>query len=96
MCATSPESFGACTSWSTVVVKVGVVNERNWLQYMRKWGPTIVYDAPSELNKIINHFPILLRFSAETFFELLPTNIYGEEGPTGPKEKDNWVRDERS
>ncbi|GMP21915.1 hypothetical protein CsSME_00000133 [Camellia sinensis var. sinensis] len=75
---------------------VGVVNEPNWLQYMREWGPTIVYDARSELNKIISYFPILLRFSAETFFELFPTEIYGEEGPTGPKEKDNWVGDERS
>ncbi|KAL6989028.1 hypothetical protein U1Q18_014780 [Sarracenia purpurea var. burkii] len=74
----------------------GVVAEPNWLNYMREWGPTIVYDGRSELEKIISRFPILLWFSAETIFELFPTEIYGEEGPTGPKEKDNWVGDERS
>ncbi|XP_052186908.1 hypothetical protein At1g04090-like [Diospyros lotus] len=71
------------------------VTEPHWLQYMREWGPTIVYDARSELDKIISHFPMFLRFSAETLFELFPTEIYGEEGPTGPKEKDNWIGDER-
>lgn len=73
----------------------GVVTEPNWLQYMREWGPTIVYDVRSELEKIISRFPIFLRFSAEILFELFPTEIYGEEGPTGPKEKDNWDGDER-
>ncbi|PSR98096.1 Vacuolar protein sorting-associated protein [Actinidia chinensis var. chinensis] len=75
---------------------VGVVTEPDWLQYMREWGPTIVDDVRSELDKIISHFPIFLRFSAETLFELFPTEIYGEEGLTGPKEKDNWIGDERS
>uniref|UniRef100_A0A5B7BJ12 Vacuolar protein sorting-associated protein 62 n=1 Tax=Davidia involucrata TaxID=16924 RepID=A0A5B7BJ12_DAVIN len=73
----------------------GVIMEPHWLQYMREWGPTIVYDSRSELEKIISHLPFFVRFSVETFFELFPTEIYGEEGPTGPKEKDNWVGDER-
>ncbi|KAA8534714.1 hypothetical protein F0562_032231 [Nyssa sinensis] len=73
----------------------GVIIEPHWLQYMREWGPTIVYDSRSELEKIISHLPFFVRFSVETFFELFPTEIYGEEGPTGPKEKDNWVGDER-
>ncbi|THG18195.1 hypothetical protein TEA_017139 [Camellia sinensis var. sinensis] len=77
------------------IERVGVINEPNWLRYIREWGPTIVYDAQSELNKIINYFPILLRYSVETFFELFPTDMYGNEGPIGPKEKDNWVGDER-
>ncbi|XP_057961876.1 hypothetical protein At1g04090 [Malania oleifera] len=73
----------------------GVVTEPCWLQYMREWGPTIVYDARSELDKIISHLPVFVRFSVESIFELFPTEIYGEEGPTGPKEKDNWLGDER-
>ncbi|KAG5549699.1 hypothetical protein RHGRI_014860 [Rhododendron griersonianum] len=73
----------------------GVVTEPEWLQYMREWGPTILYDGRSELDKIISHLPIFLRFSVEILFELFPTEIYGEEGPTGPKEKDNWDGDER-
>ncbi|XVF57067.1 hypothetical protein PTKIN_Ptkin06aG0173800 [Pterospermum kingtungense] len=73
----------------------GVVTEPCWLQYMREWGPTIVYDSRAELDKIINLLPLFVRFSVENIFDLFPTELYGEEGPTGPKEKDNWVGDER-
>lgn len=71
------------------------VTEPCWLQYMRKWGPTIVYDSRSELDKIINLLPLFVRFSVESLVELFPTELYGEQGPTGPKEKNNWVGDER-
>ncbi|XP_039046069.1 uncharacterized protein LOC120186108 [Hibiscus syriacus] len=74
----------------------GVVTEPCWLQYMREWGPTIVYDSRSELDKIISLLPFLVRFSVENIFDLFPTELYGEEGPTGPKQKDNWLGDERS
>ncbi|OAY42017.1 hypothetical protein MANES_09G147100v8 [Manihot esculenta] len=73
----------------------GVVTEPCWLQFMREWGPTIVYDSRSELDKIINHLPFFVRFSVENIFDLFPTELYGEEGPTGPKVKDNWLGDER-
>lgn len=73
----------------------GVVAEPCWLQYMREWGPTITYDSRSEVDKIINMLPFFVRFSVENLFDLFPTELYGEEGPTGPKEKDNWVGDER-
>lgn len=72
----------------------GVITEPCWLQYMREWGPTIVYDSRSEIDKIIDLLPIFVRFSVENLFELFPTELYGEEGPTGPKEKDNWLGDE--
>ncbi|CAN1176392.1 Hypothetical protein At1g04090 [Linum perenne] len=71
-----------------------VVPQPSWLQYMREWGPTIVYDSRSELDKIINILPFFVRFSVENLFDLFPTELYGEEGPTGPKEKDNWTGDE--
>ncbi|MBA0729328.1 hypothetical protein Golax_020515 [Gossypium laxum] len=73
----------------------GVVTEPCWLNYMREWGPTIVYDSRSELDRIINMLPFFVRFSVENIFDLFPTELYGEEGPTGPKEKDNWEGDER-
>lgn len=73
----------------------GVVTEPCWLQFMREWGPTIVYDSKSEIDKILNLLPFFMRFSVENLIDLLPTELYGEEGPTGPKEKDNWVGDER-
>lgn len=73
----------------------GAVNEPSWLQYMREWGPTVVYDSRTEVEKLIKHLPFFVRFTVESLFELFPTELYGEEGPTGPKEKDNWLGDER-
>ncbi|RDX92099.1 hypothetical protein CR513_25824, partial [Mucuna pruriens] len=72
----------------------GVIAEPCWLQYMREWGPTVVYDSRSEIDKIVDLLPLFVRFSVENLFELFPTELYGEEGPTGPKEKDNWLGDE--
>lgn len=72
-----------------------IIKEPCWLQYMREWGPTIVYDSRAELEKLIDLLPLFVRFSVENIiFELFPTELYGEEGPTGPKEKDNWRGDE--
>ncbi|KAL5702472.1 hypothetical protein ACHQM5_027686 [Ranunculus cassubicifolius] len=73
----------------------GVVVEPRWLNFMREWGPTIVYNSKSELDKIIGSLPVFLRLSVENLFDKLPLELYGEEGPTGPKEKNNWVGDER-
>nr|GMD13962.1 uncharacterized protein LOC109173673 [Ipomoea batatas] len=73
----------------------GVVREPGWLQYMREWGPTIVYDSRTELNKAANRLPLTLRFSALNIFSKLPVELSGEEGPSGPKEKNNWIGDER-
>ncbi|XP_020094384.1 uncharacterized protein LOC109714255 [Ananas comosus] len=73
----------------------GVVEEPCWLQYMREWGPTIIYDSKSELDRILRFLPVNLRFTVENIFDSLPMELYGEEGPTGPKEKDNWKGDER-
>ncbi|GLT54076.1 hypothetical protein SLA2020_273060 [Shorea laevis] len=73
-----------------------LVTEPFWLQFMREWGPTIVYDSRTELDKIINVLPVTLRYSVENIFDKFPVELYGEEGPTGPKEKNNWVGDERS
>ncbi|GMH13091.1 hypothetical protein Nepgr_014932 [Nepenthes gracilis] len=71
------------------------IEEPCWLQYMGEWGPTIMYNARSELEKIVDRLPVFVRFSMENLIDLFPSEIYGEEGPTGPKEKDNWLGDER-
>ncbi|XP_015901183.2 hypothetical protein At1g04090 [Ziziphus jujuba] len=73
----------------------GVVTEPCWLQYMREWGPTIVYDSRAEIDKIIKKLPLMVRYSVENMFNKLPVELYKEEGPTGPKEKNNWFGDER-
>ncbi|XP_010549647.1 PREDICTED: uncharacterized protein LOC104820762 [Tarenaya hassleriana] len=72
----------------------GAVEEPCWLQYMREWGPTIAYDSASEINKIMNVLPLIIRYSVANILDLFPIALYGEEGPTGPKEKDNWEGDE--
>lgn len=71
------------------------IEEPCWLQYMREWGPTVTYNARSELEKIINQLPVFVRFSVENLIDLFPTQLWIEAGPTGPKEKDNWLGDER-
>ncbi|KAL7151657.1 hypothetical protein ABFS83_04G046000 [Erythranthe nasuta] len=71
------------------------VKEPCWLQYMRKWGPSIVYDSRTELDKIIDVLPPVVKNSMRNILNKLPLELYGEEGPTGPKEKNNWIGDER-
>lgn len=71
------------------------VTEPQWLQYMREWGPKIVYGSKTELDKIINALPPGLRNPFGNLIKKLPVELYGEEGPTGPKEKNNWIGDER-
>lgn len=71
------------------------VSEPQWLQFMREWGPKIVYDSKTELDKIIRALPLILRNSVENLFNKLPVELCGEEGPSGPKEKNNWIGDER-
>lgn len=53
-----------------------------------------MYDSRSEIDKLIDLLPVFVRFSLVNLFELFPTELYGEEGPIGPKGKANWVGDE--
>ncbi|KAL6901862.1 hypothetical protein ACP4OV_004738 [Aristida adscensionis] len=69
--------------------------EPYWLQYMREWGPNITYNSRSEIDTVLSFLPFFLRFTAEAIFNSLPMELYEEEGPTGPKEKNNWEGDER-
>nr|DAD29337.1 TPA_asm: hypothetical protein HUJ06_030805 [Nelumbo nucifera] len=40
----------------------GIATEPCWLQFMREWGPTVVYNSRSELEKIISLLPFFIRF----------------------------------
>jgi hypothetical protein len=71
------------------------VAEPCWLEYMREWGPTVTYNSRSEIDTVLSFLPFFLRFTAEAIFNSLPVELYEEEGPTGPKEKNNWKGDER-
>jgi hypothetical protein len=54
------------------------------LNFFREWGPKITYDLGEELSKLDKVVPGLK----------LPNELLGEEGPTGPKQKRNWIGDE--
>ncbi|KAJ8749093.1 hypothetical protein K2173_013700 [Erythroxylum novogranatense] len=84
------------TSYEIVAAEyLGADIEPGWLLFMREWGPKIVYSSRTELDKIIKGLPLMLRYSVENIFKKFPLELYGEEGPTGPKEKNNWMGDER-
>ncbi|CAG7909030.1 hypothetical protein BRARA_J00230 [Brassica rapa] len=72
-----------------------VVKEPSWLQYMREWGPKIVYDSREEIERLASRFPRTVGVTVGNVLRKLPVELSGEEGPTGPKEKNNWYGDER-
>lgn len=69
--------------------------EPAWLQYMRKWGPKLEYDSKEELDKVIEKAPFFLRKILRSLANKLPDEVFGEEGPTGPKQKSSWMGDEK-
>ncbi|KAH7430574.1 hypothetical protein KP509_08G004500 [Ceratopteris richardii] len=69
--------------------------EPAWLQYMRKWGPKIEYETKEEIEKAIHKAPSFLRPTLRSLIKKLPDEVFGEEGPTGPKEKSSWMGDEQ-
>ncbi|KAF5188180.1 vacuolar sorting-associated protein [Thalictrum thalictroides] len=70
------------------------VVEPAWLNYYRKWGPKIDYDLDTELKKIEKFLPGKLKREFEKIVKSLPNELLGEDGPTGPKMKNNWSGDE--
>lgn len=91
--ATDGPRVDAADEGRMVVVAVdhlpaGKVPEPAWVEYFREWGPKITYTqgcctagcSAGVLNKVISG---------------LPSELFGQEGPTGPKEKSNWSGDEK-
>ncbi|KAH8482086.1 hypothetical protein H0E87_029529 [Populus deltoides] len=70
------------------------VIEPPWLNYLRKWGPNITYDLAEEAETVEELLPGKLKSAFDKFVKSLPKEIFGEEGPTGPKLKRNWTGDE--
>ncbi|KAH6804438.1 DUF946 family protein [Perilla frutescens var. frutescens] len=80
--------------FSVVAAEERVV-EPPWLNYYRKWGPTTSYDITKELEKVANLLPGNLKEQLEKLVDALPAEIFGQDGPTGPKIKNNWNGDEK-
>ncbi|XP_037496952.1 uncharacterized protein LOC105639235 isoform X4 [Jatropha curcas] len=70
------------------------VVEPPWLNYLREWGPKITYDIEDELKKVEKVLPGKLKSAFRKIINSLPDEVFGEEGPTGPKLKRNWIGDE--
>ncbi|XP_027181713.1 uncharacterized protein LOC113780095 [Coffea eugenioides] len=74
---------------------LGIV-EPPWLNYLRKWGPNIVYEPGVEAQKVERLLPQNLKPAFARLVKILPNEFYGEDGPTGPKVKGSWSGDEGS
>ena len=70
------------------------ITEPPWLNYLRKWGPKIDYDTAEEFRLVEKILPGKLKSAFKKFVNGLPSEIFGEDGPTGPKVKVNWSGDE--
>lgn len=71
-----------------------VIVEPPWLNFAREWGPKISYDLGKELEKVERFLPGKLKDELEKIIQHIPSEVLGEEGPTGPKGKYNWNGDE--
>ncbi|KAJ9549528.1 hypothetical protein OSB04_022071 [Centaurea solstitialis] len=74
---------------------ISSVVEPPWLNYARKWGPKITYEIGVELEKLQDSTVGIVESAIEGLMGVLPSEIYEEDGPTGPKMKDYWDGDER-
>ncbi|KAF5177437.1 vacuolar sorting-associated protein [Thalictrum thalictroides] len=85
-----------CMSYEVISADyLGMVVEPPWLNYTREWGPKISYDIANELNLVENLLIIEeLKSVFRSIISAIPSEVLGEEGPTGPKMKNNWSGDE--
>ncbi|KAE9467456.1 hypothetical protein C3L33_00640, partial [Rhododendron williamsianum] len=61
--------------------------EPPWLDYARQWGPKVTYELLVEVQKVEGLLAAGLKSTFESLVKILPNEVYGEEGPTGPKMK---------
>ncbi|KAI5656482.1 hypothetical protein M9H77_25275 [Catharanthus roseus] len=68
-----------------------------WVNYAREWGPKVTYNIGILVKKLMMDNHVLVGVYKKIFLHLLnlfPNEIWGEEGPTGPKMKGSWNKDE--
>ncbi|MFS7935408.1 putative vacuolar protein sorting-associated protein [Helianthus anomalus] len=69
--------------------------EEPWLNYSGRWGPKITYSFAKAVFNIVESLPDKLKELATKALNGLPPELFGEEGPQGPKMRENWTQDER-
>ncbi|KAE9584954.1 putative vacuolar protein sorting-associated protein [Lupinus albus] len=68
--------------------------EPPWLNFKRGWGPSFDYNLHKDLKEVRHLLPGKLKSLLDYILKVLPKEMLGESGPTGPKEKNNWSGDE--
>ncbi|PSS01301.1 Vacuolar protein sorting-associated protein [Actinidia chinensis var. chinensis] len=68
--------------------------EPPWLNYLKEWGPKVTYELGVEIEKVKGALSGNLKTVFERLVSILPDEVLGEEGPTGPKMKKSWDGDE--
>ncbi|KAK9058231.1 hypothetical protein SSX86_023071 [Deinandra increscens subsp. villosa] len=83
------------SSYEVVSIDYKSLAMQPWLNYIGRWGPKILYDFTKEILKIADKLPENVKQVAIKILNTLPPELLGEEGPTGPKMRENWFGDER-
>ncbi|GJX50700.1 putative vacuolar protein sorting-associated protein 62 [Tanacetum coccineum] len=78
-----------------IAAKSYQVSATYWLDYTGRWGPKVSYDPTAEVMSAVQNLPRLVRKLALKVLNKLPDELYGEEGPEGPKMKSSWDGDEK-
>ncbi|KAL3651033.1 hypothetical protein CASFOL_007436 [Castilleja foliolosa] len=65
-----------------------------WLGFKRKWGPDVIFDFWKEVRKLEKVLIGPLKKEFRKLMNSLPDEFYGQNGPPGPTDKDNWDGDE--
>ncbi|KAL3634583.1 hypothetical protein CASFOL_021637 [Castilleja foliolosa] len=93
------------TWWSEAVFDTGMryqvvageglgVASPPWLGFKKQWGPNVTFDFWTEVRKMERVMIGPLKKEFRKFMNSLPPELYGQKGPTGPTNKDNWDGDE--
>ncbi|XP_042002532.1 uncharacterized protein LOC121751803 [Salvia splendens] len=69
------------------------VVEPPWLSYQSKWGPTKQYDTAAEMRRVRKFLLGKLNKALDKLVKVID-EVYGTDGPTGPKVKNNWSGNE--
>ncbi|KAG6387817.1 hypothetical protein SASPL_153011 [Salvia splendens] len=69
------------------------VVEPPWLSYQSKWGPTKQYDTAVEVKRVRKFLLGKLKKALDKLVNVID-EVYGTDGPTGPKVKNNWSGNE--
>ncbi|CAN7052417.1 hypothetical protein Bca4012_075243 [Brassica carinata] len=90
--ARSDKFFDTSTGYE-VIAGQGIV-EPPWLNYFRKWGPTVQHDLEKTIDGFAKTLPGFLRKKFRELTDKIPHEVLEEDGPTGPKVKQSWNADE--